>query len=467
MLTFKIWSGAEQIGANILELRSKKARLITDFGIPLPAQDDFEARPGESLLEGRIRLGHLPAIEGLFDESFHLPTAVLISHLHLDHMGGLAYLPASVPLFMHEESLLLYKALARYQKGYRQVHDFRPLSSGQVFPFHDFQFSFELSDHDTRGIAAIFIRHGAELLIHSGDIRLHGRYPERVFALCDKAREHGRARVFIEGSSFSWSSDPLYPPEPELEANKPGEGGLPTYAEDYTFYTSETELDQALDKLFAGPWPGLIAVNPYPANVDRLYALQVAAAKHGRTSLWEKATASVLQSFYPQLTLHILDLPEAGSPFLDGKFGGMNPPDLLPAEAYGPGLKNVVKVKPAEVLAWPERFLLQNSFAQKDRLRLLRPVLYLHTNGAPISLSSPDYFELRELLADIACPLSGFSCNGHAEPEDLVKILERMQPARVYPWHSGRSAYMADCLAKRGFPVELLAEGTIYTLSQQ
>ncbi len=464
MLTFKVWSGVNQIGANILELRSKKARIITDFGIPLPAQDDFEARPGESLLEGRIRLGQLPAIEGLYDESFHLPTAVLISHLHLDHMGGLAYLPASVPVFMHEESLKLYEALARYQQGYRQAHDFRPLSSGQVYSFHDFQFSFELSDHDIPGISAIFIRHGAELLVHSGDIRLHGRYPERVFALCDKAREHGRARVFIEGSSFSWSSDPLYPIQ--LEASESGESELPPYAEDYTFYASETELDQALDKFFASPWPGLIAVNPYLANVDRLYALQMAAAKHGRTGLWEKAAASVLQSFYPQLTLHILDLPEVESPFLAGKFGGMNPPDLLPAEAYGPGLKNIIKVKPTEVLARPDRFLLQNSFAQKDRLSLLRPILYLHTNGVPISLSSPDYLELRELLAEINCPLSGFSCNGHAEPEDLVKILNRMQPACVYPWHCGRSDYMADCLARRGFPVQLLAEGSIYTLKQ-
>lgn len=467
-MEFKVWSGVNSIGTNIVEIRSEKARLITDLGIPYSGQDDFLLNLGENLVEGRIRLGHIPDLRGIYRADLGtVPTAILISHLHLDHMGALPYLDPSIPVYLHEDSLKLYKALARAQKGYRQKHDFRAVKPGESFTFHDFQITFLESDHDIVGASAILVEHEGKSLVHSGDLRLHGRKSEQVRTLCKTLNEKNLDHLFIEGSSFTWSDHPLFPTEitREAEERKRAKGGMNDKFDKYIFCQSEQEFDENLAQSLSENSQALIAINPYLANVERLHAIQNIARDKGRELVLDTAGASVLQAFYPDSRITLLNIESEEDEFLHGHSSAMQPADELKPEDYGTPLKKCENIEPVsleEILANPEHFLVQNTVKQLEILGKLKPSLYIHSNGTPLGDFAPGYAELREFLEEISCEYQLIACGGHASTEDLVEIIKAINAKVVHPWHSGRVKYMAEVLNKLGFPIEVTEIGKIY-----
>lgn len=63
-----IHRGERQIGGNIIEIRSKRTRILLDVGLDLVPQNNIE----------------LPKVDGLFDRKGF--DAVFISHTHMDHL---------------------------------------------------------------------------------------------------------------------------------------------------------------------------------------------------------------------------------------------------------------------------------------------------------------------------------------------------------------------------------------------
>lgn len=116
MTTYRFWNGLKTIGGNIVEIRTAKARVLCDFGLTVGGQISAK-QEGISETETLIQSGSLPAIEGLYDttdfktlsltssEDSNLETAVFVSHLHLDHMGGLRQLPEEKKFIFHEKHI--------------------------------------------------------------------------------------------------------------------------------------------------------------------------------------------------------------------------------------------------------------------------------------------------------------------------------------------------------------------------
>lgn len=122
MTTFQFWNGLNTIGGNIVEVRTEKARVFCDFGLTGIGQT-LEDTDGLSDSEYLIVNGYMPAIPGLYDttdfqtlelssfEESSLETAIFISHLHLDHMGLLKYLPETTTVYLSEATEKLYQTL--------------------------------------------------------------------------------------------------------------------------------------------------------------------------------------------------------------------------------------------------------------------------------------------------------------------------------------------------------------------
>ena len=59
---------------------------------------------------------------------------VLISHMHIDHMGGLGMLSEDADVYMTEESLLLYRGLVKADgvlfRPHRKIFGVAPMDSG-------------------------------------------------------------------------------------------------------------------------------------------------------------------------------------------------------------------------------------------------------------------------------------------------------------------------------------------------
>ena len=121
MTKINFYNGLTEIGGTFVSVETKKAKCMFDFGFAEQNRiDDKMNIRMESVAEDSIRLGILPKEDGIYDKRVAEKMQVLpygetkqecffvISHMHIDHMGGLGMLHKDIPVYMSEESKRLY-----------------------------------------------------------------------------------------------------------------------------------------------------------------------------------------------------------------------------------------------------------------------------------------------------------------------------------------------------------------------
>ena len=98
-----IHRGTHEIGGTCIELRSKRSKILIDFGLPLVDEnkepfDSYKIRneSKEQLIKSEV----LPRIEGIYQDSSALFDAILLSHPHQDHYGLLSYINPAIPIYL-------------------------------------------------------------------------------------------------------------------------------------------------------------------------------------------------------------------------------------------------------------------------------------------------------------------------------------------------------------------------------
>lgn len=420
----RILGGVGTIGGTIVSVEEGGYRVLFDFGTAYAPSGDFwghglHCRSGAAGLRDLIGLGYLPSLDGVYKtgeaETCGLRpgagdrTQIFISHLHLDHMAAVDRVADEVPIWMHTDSLRLYRAVAEtgerpsVPSGVRALTWERPVHVGPLrvtaFPV----------DHDIPGASALLIETSAGTVVYTGDFRLHGSNPDLVHRFAAAAAASDPRILLIEGTR-------LFPANPERSEGPP--------------VLTEPEVASAVAQRAAAS-TGLALITMYPRNVDRIGAVARAAQALGRRLAVPAEVAYIYRAMCGDTTPISVYRRWRDQVAL----AGGTAPDWLQEVLTG----KIPVVTAQDVKRSPQAFLLQLPFADLSELNDLTPPpgsLFIHSNGEPLGRFDPAYDLLLRWLDRFSIELVHLPSTGHADADALTEVVNRIRPSVLMPIHS-------------------------------
>ena len=161
-----IHRGTDQVGGCVTEYESNGWKLFVDYG---------EQLPGTSTVKKLLKIDGLTC-----GDVSH--SALLITHYHGDHIGKIADLPQTLPIFIGKMSKEILSEFAEYigpvSDEYRRIKERLETASifspGYEFEFGDFKIMPVVIDHSAFDAYAFRIEAGGLKVLHTGDFRTHG-----------------------------------------------------------------------------------------------------------------------------------------------------------------------------------------------------------------------------------------------------------------------------------------------------
>jgi ribonuclease J len=351
------------------------ARCLFDFGREhAPGRALFslglQPRPGREI-EDLVAVGVAPDLAGVYrGDPWDGRTHLFISHLHLDHTGLLPYLGNQVPLYYPAGMEELRRAVS--DSGYlpwreppgNAVADRREIAVGPI------RVRFLAVDHDLPGASGFLITTPEASIAFTGDHRWHGLRPELTEAFMNEVR--GADLLIQEGVSLGYQ--PIQGAPPPLD---------------------EARVIAELGRVVA-ECPGLVMVNCYGMNRERVAGLAAGCAVAGRTLLME---------------------PQMG------------------AIAGWPGILGSLE----EARRNPRGYCLQLGYESLPWLIDLQPPpgsVYIHSGGAPMGAFDPGFAVLQGWIDRFGLEYRSITSSGHSRPDDIARMVAGVAPRVVLPVHS-------------------------------
>src|SRR3954453_3454648 len=232
-----------EIGRNMTVFEHAGKLLVVDCGVLFPEGH----QPGIDVI-----LPALPSIRDRIDDV----VAIVLTHGHEDHIGGVPYLlreRRDIPLVGSKLTLAFIDAKL---KEHRIKPVTRQVAEGDELTFGPFGLEFLAVTHSIPAALAVAIRTAAGLVLHTGDFKMdHFPLDRRITDL------RGFARLGEEGVDLFLTDS--------------------TNAEGPGFTMSEGELVPAIEKVFRDA-PKRVIVSSFASHVHRIQQVLDAAHAHGR-----------------------------------------------------------------------------------------------------------------------------------------------------------------------------------------
>ena len=385
-----IHRGTHEIGGSCVEIRTDKAKILIDLGMPL----DYDKRSREEQTE--IRHNAEEWCKGV--------DALFLSHAHADHYGFLDLLPQDTPIYATEESfamLALDGTLGDDPTKHLEKH---PLTSGQSCEVADIKVTAYIVDHSAYGACAYLIECDGKRILYSGDIRLHG-----VKGVLYKNLPKDVDYLLLEGTNILRAKS--NPTEREIENQ---------------FVEAFNEASDALHLVWCSA-----------KNIDRICALFRACIRCGKTLAIDPYIANVLAAV-AQLNPKIPTVTTAEQmkvyfpPRLTERLTQRNQPQYIFSlnpkqnkvsydDFSGSPEKYVMLVRPT-TLTYLQRI-------KAPRIRLIKSIW----NGY---WDEPNIERFRSWVEEHCEAVKDIHSSGHADTQSLQRIVEHIRPQTIIPIHT-------------------------------
>ncbi len=431
MTKITFYKGLNVIGGTFIKVETEKAVMMFDFGFTVMKDIDSNVRLREGHIpEDFVRIGRLPAADGIYEETVaekigclpygktEKPHFFIISHMHIDHMGGLDMLDPEIPVYMSEDSLRLYHKLCNQGEfTYRAHKNCIGIPYGESFTVEDLKINVLPIDHDCTGATGFIIETPDGDIAYTGDYRFHGLNPEYTEGFGKACHEAGIDIMLTEGTNASWEEFDM------LALEKPDD-------EPRTEYSLISEVNEILSDSHS-----LILINPYERNVARVHNLYNLCVEHNRKLVLDNAQADYLGEFYPDDKLYVYSETVSDRPVPDGA-------ELVSRD---------------EILSYPQGYMLQMPYKNSYELLDIGTAaeLYLHMDGYPLGDYDPSYPKMQSLLEKAGIQYVRLGLGGHASPYYLRHMIDTVSPKCLIPIHSQRPENVnAENIGFRILPTE-------------
>ena len=389
-MTLTIHRGTHEIGGSCVEIRTDKAKILIDLGMPL----DYDKRSREEQTEIRHNA----------EEWCKGADAIFLSHAHADHYGFFDLLPDETPIYATEESfamLALDGILGDDPTKHLEKH---ALKSGQSCEVANIKVTAYTVDHSAYGACAYLIECDGKRILYSGDIRIHG-----VKGVLYRNLPKDVDYLLLEGTNILRTKN--NPTEREVENQ---------------FIEAFNEAPDALHLVWCSA-----------KNIDRICALFRACIRCRKTLVVDPFTANVLAAV-AKLNPHIPTVTTAKQMrvyfpyYLTKRLLERNP------ESYIYSLeprKN--KVSYDDFITNPKRYVMvvrPSAVSYLERLnvihiRLIKSIWSGYWN-------EPNTERFRSWAKEHCDAIKDIHSSGHADIQSLQRIVEFVNPQTIIPIHT-------------------------------
>ena len=389
-MTLTIHRGTHEIGGSCVEIRTDKAKILIDLGMPL----DYDKRSREEQTEIRHNA----------EEWCKGADAIFLSHAHADHYGFFDLLPDETPIYATEESFAMLALDGILGDDPTKHLEKRPLASGQSCEVADIKVTAYIVDHSAYGACAYLIECDGKRILYSGDIRLHG-----VKGVLYKNLPKDVDYLLLEGTNILRAKS--NPTERDIENQ---------------FVEAFNDAPDALHLVWCSA-----------KNIDRICALFRACIRCDRTLVLDPYTANVLAAV-AQLNPHIPTVTTAKQMrvyfpyYLTKRLLERNP------ESYIYSLeprKN--KVSYNDFMTKSKRYVMlvrpsALSYLEKLSIRHIRLIKSIWGGY----WNEPNTECFRSWAKEHCEAVKDIHSSGHADTQSLQRIVEFVRPKTIVPIHT-------------------------------
>ncbi len=395
-----IYRGTKEIGGSCVELQTRNARLLVDFGLPL-SDETFSKDVKKKSMKDFIRDGLLPDVEGLYDKPGF--DAVLLSHAHQDHYGLLSFVHPDIPICMSRGTKELVELSYLFGQTNCNLKNVRVVEAWKTFEIKDVRVTPYLVDHSGFDAMAFLIEADGKRIFYTGDFRAHGRKSVLFRSMIENPPKD-IDYLIMEGTMLSRENEERKTEddvEKELVSLLKSQGNL-------TFLSCSS---QNIDRLVSAyracmQTDTLFVVDPYTAYV--LYEL--------------KDISKGLPQYDWGRNMRIFFIPNK---YTDKVLNGKKMYQFKRA-----------KITKEEVFSLEKKMLVKDSYTMRNIFRNKRLL-----KGTSVIYSQWEGYldDIKEFWDKNGVKIIQVHVSGHAYVADLIKFAQAVKPKNIIPIHTERA----------------------------
>lgn len=418
-----IHRGTDQIGGCVTEYEHEGWKLFVDFGEQLPGATPSVNFEVEGLTKGDLS-----------------KSALLITHYHGDHIGKIAEVAESVPVYMGHIAREIYQKLQRRlthingeagkiaQNAYDRSCKINTFRDEEIFHFGPFEIKPVKMDHsayDSYGFVISIIGDENDRVFHTGDFRVHGLYGQKSY---DRITRLPSVKAIIcEATNIE-------------RCEKDAE--------------SEQEIQERFEELFRQHKYNSVFVSS--TNIDRLFGIYRAATAAGKIVLVDEYQNDILQ--YVVAENDSCDKFDKDILFtLKLDYTKRNSPEFsIPSK-----LQKLINWKGCVLIArsTPQFVSLINNFPKDKSCN------YLSMWEGYVNSESPAYKEsVAYALGDDYIPVH---TSGHADLHTLETLFSNVRHNTIIPIHTNNPEKFREYFEAKNWNITLLKDGETFDTNIQ